>query len=101
MDLMICLPEKSGTSNWQKALDVHFLNLTRGDDVARGFERDIESGATFVDETPNMLYEVLPRVEPTILHQFTKEKKDLRKILTASKRVANTRNGSSKNQLQK
>ena len=30
MDLLICLPPKAGTSNWQRALDVHYLNLTQG-----------------------------------------------------------------------
>ena len=30
MDLMICLPPKCGTTNWQKALGVHYLNLTKG-----------------------------------------------------------------------
>ena len=92
MDLMICLPPKSGTSNWQKALDVHFLNLTKGAEAASEFAREIQNGETILDATTNTLYNVLPRVGSTILQNYTKEKKDLREILTASKRVANTRN---------
>ena len=86
MDLMICLPPKSGTTNWQKGLDVHYLKITKGEKAAKIYAEKLNNHTA-----GKTTYNILPRVDSPEIHKYSKEGKSLQRILTASNRVANTR----------
>jgi hypothetical protein len=87
MDLMICLPPKCGTSNWQQALDVHYLNVTKGNDAAVNLQKMFEEG-TGGWET----YNTLPRMSPKKIFHYTKNNRNAKEIIDSTNRVANVRN---------
>nr|AAT47832.1 N-acetylgalactosamine 4-O-sulfotransferase-like protein [Oikopleura dioica] len=87
MNLLICLPPKCGTSNWQKAIDVHFLNITQGQKAAKEFEEKIKNNTAGME-----VYGLIPRIKTEKLFRAKENGEDPKNIYKSKYKVANVRN---------